>query len=418
MQEITSNSFFYKAVFIGAGASGFFSAIVSSESLNTGSSLLLLEQFRNPLSKLKVSGGGRCNVTHACFNPKDLIRFYPRGNKELLSTFFSFQPQDMVNWFKKEHVTLKTEDDGRMFPITDSSQTIIDCFLKVAERYHLNIQYQSRVKKVVKEKQLFTITLSSGDTITTPLLFMGTGSSKEGLHIAKELGHSATSPVPSLFTFNLPDSPLSSLSGVSLDRVKVTLPAFKKSEIGPLLITHWGFSGPAILKLSSLSARELYAVNYHTPCYIDWVPNESRESIDNYFNTLRKDTPQKKLSVTNVFSIPRKLWITFLNISNIPISMTWNQLSKKQSIQLTLMLKSNEFLIQGKTRYKKEFVTCGGIRLSEINFKTMESRLVPGLFFGGEVLDIDGVTGGFNFQAAWTTAWIAAQQISSQIKIQ
>jgi len=339
-------------------------------------------------------------VTHSCFDPKQLVQNYPRGNRELLGPFSRFQPSDVVEWFETRGVSLKTEPDGRMFPRTDNSQTIIDCLLKAAANAGVEIR---KGAKVVDIEDHFTVHLKGGESLSADKLMLATGSGRFGYDLAKKLGHTVVSPVPSLFTFNVPDSPFSALTGVSVEDVVVKLPEFNLSQRGPLLMTHWGFSGPAVLKLSAWAARELNQLSYLTPVTIDWCPDGielPKESMKSIFN--------KPLG-----QLPKKLWATLLGLSKIDGHQKWEQISRKQRDLLLQHIKRTHVTMSGKTTFKQEFVTCGGVKLNEVNFKTMESKLIPNLYFGGEILDIDGVTGGFNFQAAWTGGWIAGNHLAT-----
>lgn len=361
-----------RLVIIGGGAAGIFAAI-HAKANHPHLSVIVLERTNQLLSKVRISGGGRCNVTHACFDPKKLISFYPRGSKELLGPFHRFGPQEVVQWFAKKDVQLKTENDGRMFPTTDSSQTIIDCLLKEAERLKVDIRLQQKVE----ENDLAAF---KDDRI-----LLATGSASIGHKIAKHFGHTIVDPVPSLFTFNVPTSSLLPLSGISVPEVKLKVGRF--TETGPLLLTHWGFSGPAAIKLSAWAARELHALHYNAPLFVDWAP---QYTVEQKFNLLLNQT----------FPLPKQLFKTLAERTGK---------SHASLRQLAEKLSNDRYLIEGKTTYKEEFVTAGGISLKDVNFRTMESKIKPGLYFAGEILDIDGVTGGFNFQNAWTTAWIMAQ---------
>ncbi|GAB4232495.1 MAG: NAD(P)/FAD-dependent oxidoreductase [Chlamydiales bacterium] len=373
-----------KIVIIGGGAAGFFAAIAAKQTY-PHAEVILHERTAKVLSKVRISGGGRCNVTHACFDPRQLVKNYPRGSKELLGPFHRFQPADTIQWFLERGVELKTEEDGRMFPVTDSSQTIIDCLLKEANNVGVNIQLQSKIAL---------------DTIDADRLILATGSAKSGWDIAAKLGHTIQPPVPSLFTFNIPHFPLEALAGVSLEPVRLSLDGTKYIQEGPLLITHWGFSGPAALKLSAFGARYLSEQNYEVELCIDWLPHSTVEEL---LSLLMKENPQKKLEATRCIPLPKRLW-KFLCGDG---SQTLGCMSKAAKRQLCEKLKSDCYQVKGKTTNKEEFVTCGGVTLSEVDFRTMESKIHPGLYFCGEILDIDGVTGGFNFQNAWTTGWIA-----------
>lgn len=368
---------------VGGGASGFFAAI-SAKTAHPHAHVEIHEKSNKVLSKVRISGGGRCNVTHACFDPKELVKNYPRGSKELLGPFHRFQPKDTIHWFFERGVELKTEGDGRMFPITDSSETIIECLLNEVKKLGIEIKLKAR----------FDLQSCDADRI-----ILATGSSKEGWEMARMLGHTIQEPVPSLFTFNIPKFSLEPLSGVSVNPVKISLQGTKFHIQGALLITHWGFSGPAALKLSAFAARYLHEVNYEVNLVIDWLPHYSSEDLINLFS---KELPIKKLKNIKTIPIPSRLWAHFCEGETI-----LGSLSKSALRKFCERLKSDHYQVQGKTTNKDEFVTCGGVTRSEVNFKTMESKIYPGLYFCGEILDIDGVTGGFNFQNAWTTGWIA-----------
>ncbi|MCX6994761.1 MAG: NAD(P)/FAD-dependent oxidoreductase [Chlamydiae bacterium] len=364
-----------RTIVIGGGAAGVFAAITSKE-VNPEREVILLEKSNQLLSKVRISGGGRCNVTHACFEPKELIQNYPRGSKELLGPFYHFQPLDTIAWFKKQGVELKTEADGRMFPLTNSSQTIIDCLLNVAGKKGVIIHKMHRIESVKKEQELFSI-----DSLVANRLILATGSSTWGHEMAASFGHTIIQPVPSLFTFNVPTSPLLDLPGITLEKVILTIDNY--SQKGPLLLTHWGFSGPAALKLSAFAARALYKKNYQDTLYINWIAAKNEEEV---FQAV----------INKRFELPAKLATRLLSFSKDP-----RILAKK--------LYRDPYNIEGTTLNKQEFVTAGGVCLKEVDFKTMQSRLCPGLYFAGEILDIDGITGGFNFQNAWTTGFLAGK---------
>jgi len=399
----------YKLVVIGAGAAGVFAAIHATKALESGT-VLILEKSLHPLLKVKISGGGRCNVTHACFNPAQLVHNYPRGSKELRGPFSYFQPLNTIEWFQEHGVVLKTEEDGRMFPVTDNSQTIIDCLLKAAN--DVEIQYGKNVVSVRKNEK-FIIEIKNGEKIEADSLMLATGSSAAGYALAQSLGHTIVEPIPSLFTFNIPSCALSHLSGISVEKTAVSLPEFGYKQKGPLLITHWGFSGPAVLKLSAYAARELHGCNYSTQCLIDWLPDVETEMLRKEILKTKQAHPTKYVTNEPHALLPRQLWKTFVELCSIAEETRWGHLSKEQMEKLIQKIKGDSYLIEGKTTYKQEFVTCGGVRLSEVNFKTMESKLVGGLYFGGEILDVDGITGGFNFQAAWTTGYLAGKAVGS-----
>lgn len=391
---------------IGAGPAGLFAAIKTAESLP--SQVLVLEQTQQVLTKVKISGGGRCNVTHSCFDPKELVKNYPRGSRELLGPFTRFQPVDTIAWFESRGVKLKTEEDGRIFPITDTSQTIIECILNAASQSGVGIRRGASVSKITKKGEGFELLLKTGELIATKKVMLATGGSRQGYRLVEELNHTIIPPEPSLFTFNVPHFSLESLSGISIEKAQVSLPEYKMVQKGPLLITHWGFSGPAVLKLSAFAARELAASKYQTICEIDYLPEISEDELKSIIQQMRQKEGKKLVSNHPAGLLPKNLWKLLVDDDKA----FWQNFSKKQEEKLINNLKRSHYYISGKTTYKNEFVTCGGVKLSEVNFKTMESRLCPGLFFGGEVLDIDGITGGFNFQAAWTTGWIAGEAMS------
>ena len=402
-----------KIIIIGGGAAGFFAAITAAMTYSRVS-ITLLEAGREFLSKVRISGGGRCNVTHHCFEPSQLVQYYPRGGKALRGAFSRFQPKDTVAWFKSRDVTLKTEADGRMFPITDDSATIANCLLETAKEYGVNLRPNSPVKSLQKIENQFWVELKNGEILKGDRVLIATGSNPTGYRWAKELGHQFQEPVPSLFTFNIKDPRLTDLAGIAVENVRVSLvnPDQKKLEqMGPLLITHWGVSGPAILKLSAWGARLLHDQNYQMPLIINWLPNYNRETLQAILLETKQSQPRKQILTVSPVEIPKRLWQSLATFIGIDSKMVWADLSKKSLNNLLIELLQGEYLIKGKGVFKEEFVTCGGVNLSEINFKTMESKKCPGLFFAGEVLDIDGVTGGFNFQSAWTTGWLAGKSI-------
>ena len=404
-----------KIIIIGGGAAGFFAAITAAIA-HSRASLTLLEAGREFLSKVRISGGGRCNVTHHCFEPSQLVQYYPRGGKALRGAFSRFQPKDTVAWFKSRDVTLKTEADGRMFPITDDSATIANCLLETAKEYGVYLRPNSPVKSLQKIENQFWIELKNGEILKSDRILIATGSNPTGYRWAKELGHQVQEPVPSLFTFNIKDARLTDLAGIAVENVRVSLVSSdqkKLEQTGPLLITHWGVSGPAILKLSAWGARLLHNQNYQMPLIINWLPNYNRETLQAILLETKTSQPRKQILNFSPVEIPKRLWQSLVTFIGLDSKIVWADLSKKVLNNLLIELLQGEYLIKGKGVFKEEFVTCGGVNLSEINFKTMESKKCPGLFFAGEVLDIDGVTGGFNFQSAWTTGWLAGQAMGS-----
>ena len=390
---------------IGGGAAGFFAAVTAAKIKNN--SVFIFEKTGKVLSKVKVSGGGRCNVTHACFDSRSLVDHYPRGNKELRNAFHRFNVNNTVEWFEARGVKLKAEHDGRMFPVTDNSSTIINCLMSEAGKHGVSIIYNSPVEKIIRNKSGFELT--SGKEIFSfdkVIVTSGGSPSQANYNWLTATGHTIIPPAPSLFTFNIPLSPLKGLEGVSVTNAAVRIKDFKRSESGPVLITHWGISGPAVIKLSAWSARVLKEKNYETEVYINWLPSFRPDSLIEEFLLMKKVSPTRKVAAASPFEIPNRLWERICSLSGIS-DQNYADLSRQMMNKLTGNLNNFTLLQKGKTTYKEEFVTCGGITLKEVNMQTMESKLIPGLFFAGEVLDIDGVTGGFNFQAAWTTGFIA-----------
>lgn len=397
----------FDVVVIGGGAAGFFSALNIKEAFPQ-KRLLLIEKSSHLLNKVRISGGGRCNVTHACFEARPLSQNYPRGNKALIGPFHSFQPQDMIQWLNDRGVELKVENDGRMFPISDSSQTIIDCFIKEAQKLKVEIRQKQSLQAITKTETCFVLDLAT-DKLTCDKLILCTGSSPQGHSLAKSLGHTIQPPVPSLFTFNTPSSPLLDLSGIAVSPAQISIPQTSFTQKGPVLITHWGFSGPAALKLSAWAARYLHECGYNAEIQIDWLPEIKAEQLKTALVQLKNTHPNQHLSNHPLFGLPKNLWKRLIDLSNIDSQKRLAELNNPSLDLLVANIKRSTHKVEGKTTYKDEFVTCGGVTLDEVNFKTMESRLCKNLYFAGEVLDIDAVTGGFNFQNAWTTAFIAGK---------
>lgn len=402
---------------VGGGAAGFFAAI-SCKTANPQREVILLEAGKTLLSKVLVSGGGRCNVTHACFDPATLVQSYPRGAKALRGAFTRFQPRDTIAWFESHGVSLKTESDGRMFPVTDDARTIADCLIQAAINLGVEIHTRSPVLGVNTEDRQFRVQVKSGQELVEmrgDRLLLATGSHPSGYQLAQRLGHTLVPPVPSLFTFKINDSALRELSGISVTEARVELPDLKLSQTGPVLITHWGFSGPAILKLSAWGARELKRTEYQTPLRINWLPQSKPDDLRQLLIKVKSQLGVKTLWANCPVPIPRRLWQYLLEKVGIGDRLQWAQFSKTQLNQLLQVLTQDPYPISGKGVFKEEFVTCGGIPLKEVNFKTLESQCCPGLHFAGEILDIDGITGGFNFQNAWTTGWLAGQGVFHRI---
>lgn len=393
---------------IGGGPAGFFAAIRAAQ-LYPKHRVIILEKTKQLLTKVKISGGGRCNVTHACFDPAALVKFYPRGGDELRGPFTRFQPKDTIQWFASRGVQLKVEEDGRMFPTTDQSETIIHCLQRAAMQAGVQVRTECGVNEVERINGGFKLEISNGDNLLCQKLLFATGSNSKAYAIVEKLGHSITPLVPSLFTFNIPDSPLLELAGISCPKVQVRLTEIGKEQIGPVLLTHWGLSGPAVLKLSAWGARELHASGYCTKAVLNWLPDWTENGVRETLMQSKQSMSMKLVGSDPVFPLPKQLWKKSVYLSGIDQEQRWSHLSNKQMQALIQQLRSMSLWVNGKTTYKQEFVTCGGVNLKEVNFKTMESRVCAGLYFAGEVLDIDGITGGFNFQNAWTTGWIAGE---------
>lgn len=398
-------------VIIGGGAAGFFAALAAKET-NPAASVILLEKSSQLLSKVRISGGGRCNVTHSCFVPRELTQNYPRGTRELLGPFNRFQPTDTIQWFESRGVALKTEEDGRMFPTTDSSSTIIDCLTTEARKKKVDVRLRTSIASVTKYEDGFLLEINDGETLRCEAILLASGSHPSGYKIAQSLGHTINSPVPSLFTFNVPSSPLKDLSGIVVEEVNIRLDGSDFKQSGPLLITHWGFSGPAALKLSAWGARFLHERQYQAAIEIDWAPAFSLEQLQQTFKELRQKSPAQTLNTNNPCKLPKNLWKKFVEQTGLQ-DKRLSEIGNDGLSNFCKKIKGDIYKVEGKTTNKEEFVTCGGVCLSEVNFKTMESKLCPGLYFAGEVLDIDAVTGGFNFQNAWTTGYIAGTAMGS-----
>lgn len=405
-----------KVIVIGGGAAGFFGAIACGEAC-ADCQITLLEAAPKVLAKVRISGGGRCNVTHHCFDPALLVQNYPRGGKALRGAFSRFQPQDTIAWYKKRGVRLHTEADGRMFPVTNDSGTIIHCLMAEAQRLGIRVQTKSAVQRVERQDGQFRVILRSQEVYGCDRLLLATGSSPQGYAIARSLGHTLEPPVPSLFTFNVPDPHLHNLAGIGLDsvRVQLSLPGVPPLiQTGPILITHWGLSGPVILKLSAWGARVLHDAGYQGTLQINWLAHLPLEQLRQRLQDARKESPKRAIANYCPLEVPQRLWHYWLHQVGLDPTLTWANLPKSALNQLVSAISKGTFHLRGKGVFKDEFVTCGGIKLSEVNFKTMESRPCPGLFLAGEVLDIDGITGGFNFQSAWTTGWLAGQGLCQE----
>ncbi len=401
----------FDLVVIGGGAAGFFTAIRCSE-IAPSLRIIILEKSNKLLSKVKVSGGGRCNVTHACFDPKEMIRHYPRGRKELLGPFHRFLCGDMMAWLADHGVDTKIESDGRVFPTSNKSQDIIDCFLDQCSRNNIQIFTQEGVRTIKRERALWNIT-TADNTYYSKNVMVSTGSSPAFWKILANLGHQIIPPVPSLFTFNIKSELISGLQGLSVSKATVYIPACNMKSSGPVLITHWGLSGPGILKLSSWAARELHGCGYRFLLQINWT-SKNRSEVLNTIKEIKQEDGKSSIMNLPLFDIPKRLWRRI--IEHVPLAhLNYADLSKVQMDALVRLLCACPFQVDGKSTFKEEFVTCGGVHTDEINFKTMESKLFSGLYFAGEVINIDAVTGGFNFQAAWTESEVAAHAISHSL---
>lgn len=403
----------FDVIVIGGGAAGFFTAINAKEH-NPNLKILILEKGKEVLTKVKISGGGRCNVTHAEFIPRNLAKNYPRGEKELLSPFHRFMSGDVMQWFESRGVSLKIEQDGRVFPESDSSQTIIDCFLTIAQRLGIQLLTAQNVVDFQYQNTYWKVKTTEVEMYAQKLVIT-TGSNPKIWNILAKLGHSIIPPVPSLFTFNTSDKFIKDLAGIAT-MAEVSLLDLKIKNIAPILITHWGFSGPAILKLSAWGARVLAERSYQCTLVVNWLGNSeavpNQEEVFEYLQEVKQNQPKKMTQNTPLFDLPKRLWLRLLERAGVPHTLIWAEISKVSLRSLATILTRSEFVINGKSVFKEEFVTAGGVALSEINFKTFESKLLPNLFLAGEVIDVDAITGGFNFQNAWTGGYIIAEAIS------
>ena len=400
-------------VVIGGGAAGFFCA-VNAARLNPDLRVIILEKTNKLLSKVKISGGGRCNVTHALFDIAEMSKRYPRGQNFVKKTFHQFFTTDTIKWFEERGVKLKAEKDGRMFPVTDSSQSIIDCLMKEANKYGVEIRMNSEVRSINMEEGKFMLELPGSRQLASEFVCIACGGYPKTSMFQWLLhtGHTIAEPVPSLFTFNLPKHPITELMGLSVEKAKVKIESTKLVEEGPALITHWGLSGPAILRLSAWGARELATINYEFKVHINWLPVYNEQNLKEHFQNFRTSQPTKKVSNHNFGQLPNRLWQFLLDQAGVKIDMRFADLPAKTENALIRSLVDYVVMVKGKTTFKEEFVTSGGIHLNQVDPNTMMSKKLPNLFFAGEILDVDGITGGFNFQHAWTSGWIAAKNIA------
>ncbi len=399
-------------------------AAITTARNNSQNHVSLLEATLKPLDKVRISGGGRCNVTHHCFEPAELIKNYPRGGRELLGAFHRFGPAELIEWFKNEAVKLKTEADGRMFPVSDKSETIVNSLLNAAKKSGVNLRLGCRVRNISYQKKSsgkskFEIELSDGQKEHFDSLLIATGNSPEGYRFAQSTGHTVLERVPSLFTFKVEDKRIEGLSGISFESVKLTMLVGDDTELkqsGAMLITHWGLSGPAVLKLSAWGARPLHQQKYRAQLIVNFLPQYTTEKLTATIISIKQESPKKLVQSANALPLSTRYWKQIVRTVGVDEEMTWGNISRKSMLSIITELTQAQFQIKGKGIFKEEFVTCGGVSLREIDFKTMESKVCPGLYFAGEVLDIDGITGGFNFQSAWTTGWLAGSNIGRSLR--
>ncbi|UMQ40469.1 NAD(P)/FAD-dependent oxidoreductase [Chryseobacterium sp. Y16C] len=397
-----------RIIIIGGGAAGFFCAANLDE---TQYKITILEQNSDVLQKVKVSGGGRCNVTHACFDPRELVQFYPRGNKELLSVFTKFQPGDTMDWFDQRKISLKIENDNRIFPESNSSQTIINTFLNETQKKNVEIKTKCSVKEIEKQDEIYIVKTSLGD-FEADFVIYTTGSSPKSLKMIENLGHKIIDLVPSLFTFNIKDPLLKDLAGTSFEMAETSIPKLKTQESGPLLITHWGLSGPAILKISAWEAINLAKMKYNFEIEVNFISKDP-EDAEKLFQQFKQSNPKKTIGQSKIFEVTNRFWQRILEVSNVDLNKQVAQISGKEMQKIIENLCHKKFNVTGKSTFKDEFVTAGGVDLKEINFKNMSSKILPNFYVAGEVLNIDAVTGGFNFQACWSEAWLIAQDLNN-----
>ena len=397
-----------KVIIIGGGASGFFTAANIDTKLYD---VTILEQNSDVLQKVKISGGGRCNVSHACFDPRELVQFYPRGNKELLSVFTKFQPGDTMNWYEEHGVALKIEDDNRIFPESNSSQSIIDCLVNECRKKNVKILTKQTVTEILPQENGYKIHTTDQNYFADYVVF-STGSSPKAFKILEKLGHQIITPVPSLFTFNIKNEILKDLMGTSFQYVDIEIPKLNLEESGSLLITHWGLSGPAILKLSAWGARELAALKYQFEIIVNFIGTASEDALE-IFKNFKENEPKKSIGQAKIFDITNRFWQRILFVSGIDTAKQIANINNKEMQKIIENLCSYRMNVTGKSTFKEEFVTAGGVDLKEMDFKTMKSKKLPNFYISGEVLNIDAVTGGFNFQACWSEGWLIAQDLNA-----
>ncbi len=397
-----------KVIIIGGGASGFFTAANIDTKLYD---VTILEQNSDVLQKVKISGGGRCNVSHACFDPRELVQFYPRGNKELLSVFTKFQPGDTMNWYEEHGVALKIEDDNRIFPESNSSQSIIDCLVNECRKKNVKILTKQTVTDILPQENGYKIHTTDQNYFADYVVF-STGSSPKAFKILEKLGHQIIAPVPSLFTFNIKNEILKDLMGTSFQYVNIEIPKLNLEESGSLLITHWGLSGPAVLKLSAWGARELAALKYQFEIIVNFIGTASEDALE-IFRNFKENEPKKSIGQAKIFDITNRFWNRILLVSGIDTAKQLANINNKEMQKIIENLCCCRMNVTGKSTFKEEFVTAGGVDLKEMDFKTMKSKKLPNFYISGEVLNIDAVTGGFNFQACWSEGWLIAQDLNA-----
>ena len=403
-----------KVGIIGGGAAGFFAAI-SCKQNHPNADVIILEKSTKTLAKVKISGGGRCNVTNATYSISELSKNYPRGEKQLKKAFSQFMTTDTVEWFESRGVELVTQDDKCIFPKAQDSQVIIDCLMNEVNKFGITIKIQTHIEAIIAKENGYELSIRGQKPMVFSKIILASGGQTKmsGLQWLADLGHKIEPPVPSLFTFNMPKNPVTELMGVVVNPASVKIPGTKLQDDGPLLITHWGMSGPAILKLSAWGARVLEEKNYQFKILVNWLNQKNEEAVRVLVQCAISELGGKMIKNTNPFEIPNRLWIFLLSKYDINEELRWSELGKKAKNKMVQLLYIDEYEVSGKTTFKEEFVTCGGVSLSDVNIKTMESKICPGIYFSGELLDIDGITGGFNFQAAWTTGFIAGKLCSS-----
>ena len=402
-----------RIIVVGGGAAGFFGALAAKQA-DPSAHVTILEATAHPLAKVRISGGGRCNVTNACPDPRMLAAHYPRGGRELLGPLTRWGTRETMAWFEARGVQLKAEPDGRIFPITDNSATVVDCLLRACAESGVAVETRRGVRLAEPDGAAFRVTLVDGNSLAADRVLIATGGNRgsAGLTIAAAMGHTIEPPVPSLFTFHCESDVLRGLEGLSVPSAALRVPGTRLSSEGPVLVTHWGLSGPGVLRLSAWGARELHAASYKFPLRLNWTGNAGAVVVARRLTEWREAHPKRQAATANPFGLPARLWERLVGAAGIAPSSVWTSISNESLRRLAAAVSATEFEVTGKSLNKEEFVTCGGISLREIDFRTMESRKRSGLHFAGEVLDIDGLTGGFNFQAAWTTGWHAGRAMA------